>query len=107
MNSTDAAKDCLRPTFDHWLLAQRHPIECDRFSAFLERFLVLRELGEQPQKCIVDHGDDHACCALEPWPITWDAALAHLLGDSPADAGDAPHQAAWLCPACRAKEGSQ
>lgn len=67
--------------FDHQLLAQRHPIEVQRFRAFLARTSRERVVLQVH----VEHEDDGSCCRREPWAVT----LLALLGATVPTGGSA------------------
>lgn len=68
-------------TFDHRLLAQRHPVEVGRLRAFIARMR-----GEPLVLAIhVEHEADDSCCRMEPWPSTLAALIALVPSRGDAD----------------------
>lgn len=60
-----------RPSFRHRLLAQRHPVELQRFRCFILRLAAGGAVGVFDLD--VEHDDE--CCQIEPWATTMVLAL--------------------------------
>ena len=68
----------IRSTFDHLMLAQRHPIEVQRMRSFLIRLWCG---PPQVMEFDIEHEADGSCCRLEPWSQTMETVLAEVTSD--------------------------
>jgi hypothetical protein len=65
-----------RSSFDHRLLAQRHPVEVARFRVYLARLVTPGQATAV--EMMVEHEADGTCCLMEPWPVTLAVVLAEV-----------------------------